>query len=384
MTLILLLVFYIFFPILTIFLCNKYSSLDRIGSVIICYVFGIIIGNTGLIPGHLFKLQDTMMGATVALALPLMFFSLDIKRWTRLAGKSILSFFLQTLSIIIVSFFGYFIFRKYLGGEAWKFAGMFIGVYTGGTVNLAAIKTALNADPTLYVAAHTSDVIVSSVYLLFLMTIAQRIYLKILPPFQPANGGNTSETIDDFNSYKGFFSRTNRVPLLCAFFLALAIVAVGAGLVPVLFPKSVEMVAAILAITTLGILFSFIPAVRNIKMSYQLGQYFILIFCLIVGSMADISKLASSAPVILVYVTYSVFGCMILHAVLASFFKIDADTVIITSTAGINSPPLVPIVAAALKNREIVISGVITGIIGWVIGTYIGISIAFIIKELPF
>jgi uncharacterized membrane protein len=73
-----------------------------------------------------------------------------------------------------------------------------------------------------------------------------------------------------------------------------------------------------------------------------------------------------------------------LHVLLASFFKIDVDTVIITSVAGICSPPLVPMVASALKNKEIVITGVVTGIIGWVIGTYLGIAVAYILHNLPF
>ena len=378
----LLIAFYVLFPVLTIYLAGKYSIVDKIGPVIICYVAGIISGNIGIIPGGFFKTQDTIMGMTVAVALPLMFFSLDIRKWSRLAGKSILSFGLQIVAITIVSCAGYFIFRNFFGEETWKFAGMFIGVYTGGTVNLAAIKTALNADPTLYVAAHTSDVVVSSVYILFLITVAQRLFLKILPPFQPAGNGDSTTGMEDFSSYRGFFSRATIVPLAGALLLALVIVGVGGGVIPMLFPRSSEMVVAILSITTLGICCSFIPAVRNIKMSYQLGQYFILVFCLVVGSMADVSKLATSAPLMLVYVTYSICACLVLHVLLASLFRIDADTVIITSTAGINSPPLVPLVAAALKNKEIVISGVVTGIIGWVVGTYLGITVAYMIRGL--
>jgi uncharacterized membrane protein len=52
---------------------------------------------------------------------------------------------------------------------------------------------------------------------------------------------------------------------------------------------------------------------------------------------------------------------------------------IITSVAGICSPPFVPMIASALKNREIILSGIVTGIIGWVIGTYIGIAFSSLI-----
>ena len=37
------------------------------------------------------------------------------------------------------------------------------------------------------------------------------------------------------------------------------------------------------------------------------------------------------------------------------------------------SPPFVPVIAAALKNKEIVVSGLIIGIIGYAIGNYLGV-----------
>jgi uncharacterized membrane protein len=377
-----LILFFILFPILVIYLCNKYSFIDKIGAVVVCYIAGGLVGNIGILPASFDKVQNPLMLINICLALPLMFFSLDIKRWRRLAGKSILSFALQTLAIVTVATAGFYIFRSYVGPETWKIAGMFIGVYTGGTVNLGAIATALQTDRTLYLAAHTSDVVVSAVYLLFLMTIGQRLFLKVLPPFKPTEEGTSTETFN-FDSYKGIFKKDTLVPLLGAFGLALLIFVVG-GLSFLVFSEDLAFVVSILVIATLGIVFSFIPAIRNIKMTYQLGNYFILVFSVVVSSMANINKLLSTAPIMLVYVTFTIFVCLLLHVALSRIFKIDADTVIITSVAGICSPPLVPMVASALKNREIVITGVITGIIGWVEGTYLGIGIAYILHNLPF
>lgn len=373
--------FFILFPAFAIYLCKKSPLIDRLGAVVVCYIAGIALGNTGMFPENFAGIQDAFMTVTVPIALPLMFFSLDMKRWSRLAGKSLLSFGLQTVSIIIVSIGGYFIFRDVIGAESWKLAGMFIGVYTGGTVNLAAIGTALQVDPALYVASHASDVVVSSVYLLFLITVGQRVILKFLPAFSAA--GNVSEDIsmEGMNSYDGIFGRKVFLPLLGALALAVLIFAFGGALTLVV-PKEAGMVVAILSITTLGIAASFVPRIRAIKMTYQLGQYFILVFCLVVGSMADISKLIGSAPAILGYVGFTIACCLVLHVALCRIFGVDTDTMIITSTAGINSPPLVPVVAAALKNRELVVSGVITGIIGWVIGSYLGITFAYLLQGL--
>ncbi|PKN77377.1 MAG: hypothetical protein CVU52_00705 [Deltaproteobacteria bacterium HGW-Deltaproteobacteria-10] len=382
MATIVLILFYLLFPVAAIYLARRNSICNKLGAVVICYIAGIVVGNIGLLPSNLSPVQNPLMLVTISLALPLMFFSIDVRRWSRLAGKSLLSFGLQTLAILIVATMGFFIFRGWVGAEAWKLSGMFVGVYTGGTVNLGAIATALRTDQTLYLAAHTSDVVVSTVYLLFLMTIGKSILLKFLPAFQPATSAAV-EKDPDFDSYAGIFEKKIFVPLMAALGLSVLIFIIG-GLSFLIWKEDIAFVVAILAISTLGIAFSFVGAVRNIRMTYQLGNYFILIFCLVVSSMADFNRLVSTAPIMLAYVTFTIFACLLLHVLLAKIFRIDADTVIITSVAGICSPPLVPMVAAALKNKEIMVSGVITGIIGWVVGTYLGITMAYLMRGLGF
>lgn len=380
MATIVLILFYLLFPVVAVYLARKNSLCKKLGAVVICYIAGIIIGNINVIPANLVPMQNPLMLVAISLALPLMFFSIDVRRWSRLAGKSLLSFALQVAAILIVATLGFFIFRGWVGEETWKLSGMFVGLYTGGTVNLGAIATALRTDQTLYIAAHTSDVLVSSVYLLFLMTIGQRVLLKFLPAFQPAE---TAQAVKDpdFDSYAGMFERKTFVPLMGGLGLSVLIFITGA-LSFLVFNEDTAFVVAILAISTLGILCSFVPKIRNIKMTYQLGNYFILIFCLVVSSMADFNRLVSTAPIIFVYVTATLLVCFLLHVILSRIFKIDADTVIITSVAGICSPPLVPMIASALKNKEIVLSGVITGIIGWMVGTYLGITLAYILRGL--
>jgi uncharacterized membrane protein len=98
--------------------------------------------------------------------------------------------------------------------------------------------------------------------------------------------------------------------------------------------------------------------------------------------MADLSKLLSVIPGVIGYVSVAIFGSLIVHLLLCAIFRIDTDTMIITSVAGICSPPFVPMVAAALKNRDMIVPGIITGIIGWVIGTYLGIGVSTALSAL--
>jgi uncharacterized membrane protein len=69
-----------------------------------------------------------------------------------------------------------------------------------------------------------------------------------------------------------------------------------------------------------------------------------------------------------------------LHVLIAKFFKIDADTVIVSGVALVCSPPFVPVVAGALKNREIILTGLVVGIVGYAIGNYLGVFIAYALR----
>ena len=84
---------------------------------------------------------------------------------------------------------------------------------------------------------------------------------------------------------------------------------------------------------------------------------------------------------ILLYVVISIFGSMVIHALLCKPFKLDSDTMIITSVSAVCSPPFVPVVVSGLKNRDVLITGLVTGIIGYAIGNYLGIGVAMLFRS---
>ncbi len=92
--------------------------------------------------------------------------------------------------------------------------------------------------------------------------------------------------------------------------------------------------------------------------------------------MADLSSLTVDSLYLPYYVAIAVFGTLALQAALSKIFKIDADTTIIISTTLICSPPFVP-VAGALKNKQVIISGLNVGVLGFAIGNYLEILLAW-------
>ena len=377
---IILTLFFLLFPALVIYLCYRFPLINKLGAVILCYAAGIIIGNSGIFPEGFDAVQKNLSEVSVVLALPLLLYSMDIKKWSRLAGKTILSFVLATAAIIIVAFIGYQLIKTYRE-DSWKMAGMAIGVYTGGTPNLAAIKAALEVDATTFIIFHTYDTVVSLVYILFCATIAQKFFLMFLPEFQKSNNntgvnGNELES-EDIHSYGGFFQKKYLLPLAGALLLTAFIVAVSVG-AGGLVHSNYATTVIILLITSLGIAFSFVPKVRAIEKTFQTGMYIIYVFCLTVGSMANFSMIININYPLLFFVTFCIMASMALHALLCKIFKVDTDTFIITSVSAICSPPFVPVVAYGLKNKEVILSGITTGIIGYAVGNYLGISLAYL------
>ncbi len=382
-------VLFVVFPAFIVWLCYRFKAMQKIGIVLLCYLSGIIVGNLGILPDSFSGIQSTMQDVSVCLALPLLLFSIDIKKWFKVAKKGIVCMGLAVVSIAIVTF----ILQLTLGRSnelAPKLAGMAAGVYTGGTPNLAAISAALNVDSDTFILFNTYDMVISALYILFMCSFGRVFFQKVfkLKAFkhettsgEDSLSGASDESIDD--AYKGIFKPAILKGIILAILLSAVILAV-AYFIGGLFPNGYTTAVTILIITTLGIAASFIKPLRNIKKSFPTGMYIIYVFCFTVASMADISKLVKIDFTIFAYVSISIFGSIFIHALLSKLAKIDSDTMIITSVSAICSPPFVPVVAGALKNKDILLPGITTGIIGYVIGNYLGISLAWLYEKLPF
>ncbi len=363
---------YILIPFFIIFLSEKVPGIGKLSPVIWTYIIGITLGNTGLIPVSSFNSLDLLSGIAVIAALPLMLFSTDLTRWKELSGKAGLSMFYAFIAILISSTLGVFIFGSRIPESA-KVAGLMVGVYTGGTPNLAALKTALQVETTTYLAVHTADVMITGIYFLFLLSFGKNLFRKFLPAYN-----KNRHITDDFElvSLKALKLIVNN-KLDTAASLALTILVVTSGFgISILFPKESSTVSLILSVTTIALILSFIPSIRNLKTSFSLGEIFILIFCTVVGSMADIRQLINAIPAVIAYVSFAVFLSILIHTLLSRFSGIDADTMIITSTSAIYSPPFVPVMAVALGNKEIIFAGITTGLIGYAVGNYLGVIIS--------
>jgi len=379
---VLLVLFYVLTPFLILFLCRKYSILSKLGSVLVAYAIGLLAGSLDILPEGAEQVQNIITMVTIPLAIPLLLFSSDIKSWKRLAGKTVTSMLIAIGSVVIMVVIGYLIFNKANTPELWKTSGLLIGVYTGGTPNLAALKIMLDVDNDTYILVHAYDMVISAAFFFFLITIGQRVFQTVLPKFRL--GKTTGESITESECselFWGLLKKENRLPILKALGFSVLIFAI-AGATTLFVPENSQMIVVVLIITTLGIALSLMPSVNKLPKTFELGMYLILVFSIDVASMVNFTELLHTDLSLLYYVSFVIFGSLLLHVLVSAIFKVDADTVIVTSTALICSPPFVPAVAGAIKNKEVVVSGLTVGIIGYAVGNYLGVIIAGFLKTL--
>lgn len=363
-------------PLLFKFLATKYKFLKVVGPIILCYATGILIGNLSFIPWDR-DLSMTLSEVAVPLAIPLILFSTDIKRWFALAKKSVLSFILMVVAAMSASLFAALIFSGKLD-EGWKVSGMLTGCYTGGTPNLMAIGMGLEVSEKTLVMVNACDMLIGGIYFVLLITVMKWLLRRILPEFKST--GNTHE--NDVASLMGIFSNGKRngvKGLLLAGLLAVASVGLAVGLA-ILITGKMDVAIIILVVTTCGIGLSFWNKIRNIRGTWSMGQYIILVFSFALGSTVDINGLFTATPTILGFTSTVMILSVFIHLLLSWIFKIDADTTLITSTAGVYGPAFIGPVSEALGNREIVMSGLVTGLVGYAVGNYVGLGIAHLIR----
>ena len=362
-------------PAGVLWLCRKYDFLGKIGPVLLLYGLGIIIGNIGLMPEQMPAVQEILSNAMVPLAIPLMLFGCTFNM--KGARSQILALVTGMISVATAVIIGYLIFGRDLP-EGAKVGGMLTGVYTGGTINLAALKTMLGVKEETYILINSYDILVSFLYLSFLLAIGIRLFRKFLPNTLGTFTEKDEATIkaemerENRKPFKSLFTRTGAAYLAKLLGLTLLIVGVSAG-VALLLPESMFMTVFILLLTTLGIGCSFIKKVHNMKYSYDFGMYFIYVFCIVVASMANLNELDFIGGLdLLGYLLIAVFGSLLLQVIFAKIFRIDSDMMVIASVTYINSPPFVPMMAAAMKNKDVLIPGLTIGVIGYAVGNYLG------------
>ncbi|MHB8872826.1 MAG: DUF819 family protein [Myxococcaceae bacterium] len=356
------------FPAAALYLAKRVKPLGWVGPVGLCYLLGLFLAN---LPGLRLDRDAAMRMAEVAvpLSMPLLLFSTRLRQWVKLARPTLLAFALACVAVVLSATLHGGLFRGRVD-EAWKVAGMLVGVFVGGTSNMSAIGLSLQVKNETFVLLNASDLVLGGAYLLFLLTVGQRVLWLFLPRFV------RSAAMEAEVAERSPWRRDRALPMAGAMAAAVAVAALSLGATFLALGELVVPVVLLL-ITTLSLAGSLVRRLRENEGSYELGEYVLLVFCVAMGSLADIRELAGARSDLFLMVAAVQFTAIALHYALCALFRLDADVVLITSTATIFGPAFIGPVARSLKNRELVAGGITTALVGFALANYLGLATAF-------
>lgn len=400
----------VFTPALLIGLALKYPILDKVGVVAVTFVAGMLVAV--LLPfvlqqfGMYFGMQADsqtvlqswkiaqakVLDVSIALALPMLVFSFDIRHSVNMARRTLFAMVLAVCAVCVMTVMSAVLFASHLE-NIWHHAGLAVGAYIGGGVNMAVIQTATQAHQAVFITMTSYDLLLSSIYVMFILTLGVPVAKQILPRLtshqlttpiiEPnKNMHNTDENAAAFKQLLALKVQKYHVASLVFAGGIVAIAVFLAGLFVKLgfIANSSESTATIVLITTLAMAASTLKAVNRLPTSFGLGMYLVMVFCFTAGSMLDGSVLLQNNISLLLFMSMIVFGSVVLHLLLCRLFKVDADSFLVTSVASIMSLPFIPLIINRINNRTLLVPAMFTAIIGYVIGTYLGILLTFILK----
>lgn len=395
-TVILYALIFIFMPAVVLWLCKKVNFLGKIGPILILYIIGVLLGQIpGLNNDATFALKDKITTIMIPLALPMMLFGCQFNfKDMKGVGKSLIA---GLVAVIVATTVGYLLFGSRIA-DGPKVAGLLVGCETGGTINMAALKQALSFPSERYVLLNSYDMLICFLYFIFLLSVGIKWFRKVLPnaaeTSQQESEAAASGAVMEENNFNGLGSWRGIgqifkillavISCLVVSVLIVALVGIVLALIqgePVTLKTVIGSFGAgwfmpvfILGLTTAAIVASFLKPVRKLTFSYNIGLYLIYIFSIAVASMADVTKLNFGQELYtLLFLVCIIFGSLLLQFLLSILLKIEADMMIVTSVSLINSPPFVPMMTSAMKNRKVLVPGITVGIIGFAVGNYLGI-----------
>lgn len=373
-------------PAVVLWLCRRIPILDKIGPIMILYALGIILGNIPWKPAQMPLMQQIATSASIPLAIPMMLFGCrftlsEASQQLRVCISGFLSVFLAVVG-------GYLIYGQHIS-EGAEIGGIMSGMYTGGMVNAAALQSIFKVEEQAYVIMCSYDVVISFLYLVFLVSVGYKFFRWLYGEKQRTT--LTAVEIRELeeqiaqqkrNPYAGLWSKAGMKELGKTVGITIVVVALSA-LATLPFSKEMFDLVFFLSLSTLGVACSFLTPVRRLERSFDLGMYLIYIFSIAMASMADFSTLKLSEGLNQIgFLLIAVFGSMLLHALFCRLMRIKADAMVASSVAFINSPPFVPMMVMAMKNKSVLIVGLGAGIVGYAAGNYFGVVMAKLLSLL--
>lgn len=351
---------------------GRFDWVQKISSAVVCTLFGIALGNLGVIP-HSSPVQQAVFEHAVPYAIVLVILSSNLAELRTAGARMLVCFALATVASFVGGVVAGAAFSGWVGPETWKLAGQFAGAFVGGGMNFVAVGRGLETSPGIFAAASVADNLSTVPYMLAQVGLA-----GLLAPYFPRLEESATDPAAGDGQRDIWTSATVSITDLTVLAaLPLGALWLSRKLAPLLpgFPE-------VLWLTTLALAAAQFPLMRRLKGAAMLSYLALHLFFIVLGAASVVSEVAQAGPSLFVFM----ITIIAIHAVIVygagRLLGFDLPTLTVASQAAVGGPGSALALSMSMKWYRLVTPGIIVGIFGYGIGNYVGFGCAYLLRGL--
>jgi uncharacterized membrane protein len=358
-----------------------------LGSALVGILLGMVLSNTGIIPGESLA-YEFLGGPAVSAGIILILLTVDVRSVAQAGPTMLIAFVIGAFGSALGASISALLLSDSIGPEAWKLAGQYTATYTGGGVNFAAVGSALDTSGELFSAGIAADVTMTAIWMAACLTVpvmfapkaertaearlAREAALKETPV--PASDGVGEEAGDGASLHETLFSSVGAIGLRDL--AVMAVIVLGTLWISDWLGTVLAPVPSVLFLTTIALVLAQLPPVRGLNGAGVIGNYLVLIFLASNGAMSVLANIVVIGPPIVyfAFITVAVHGLVIFG--LGRLVGLDLKTLAVASQAAVGGPASAMALAAARGYTDRLLPGVAVGLLGYAAGNYLGLFVA--------
>ena len=316
----------------------------------------------------------------IPIAVPLLLFNVNLGRIIRESGRLLIIYLIGALGVAAGAIIAAYLIP--LGDETYKVAGVFVGTYTGGSVNFMAVAETFDfVKSPLFASVIAVDNVFTNLYIIFLFLLPT---LPQLARFFPSYEKNAEEEPTEEKPVGGSLtpgSMMEQITLVLA--ISGLICSLGFWLGPIIAQAlGTDINLNILLITIL------IVAMANIfpkvlepyeEIAFDVGMFLLYVFLAVIGAASDLIVMITAAPGILLFAAITLLVHLIISLIGGKLLGVSLEEIAIASCANAGGASVSAPMAATFKMKKAVTPAILIGILGYVIGTFLGIGVGLLL-----
>ncbi|MDU4209970.1 MAG: DUF819 family protein [Finegoldia magna] len=374
---------------LAIYLEQKYTWASKVTGCILALTFTLILSNLKIIPTEA-PVYDAVWDYVVPLAVPMLLFNADIKKIGRDSGRVLIIYLFSGIGTILGGFVAYFALKNAIPALN-DIVPMFVGTYTGGSVNFVAMSQQYKVPGATVSAALVADNLLMALYFFTLMALPTMAVIKKHYKMPLVNAlEEQSESDKEANkTMAAKYWGAKEISLKdIAFTVALSFVIVaisdklatvfgnlfsGEGAVSAILGGLLGNKYLLMTTFTMILASVFPKQISSIRGSQEIGTFLIYLFFAVIGAPASIGLILRESPLLLVFALIVVLINLIVSLIFGKLFKFNIEEIIIASNANVGGPTTAAAMAVSKGWTELIVPALLVGTLGYVIGNYYGI-----------